>query len=436
MVFFTRKVVRYTIVDMGEEDSSELSVNLSKEVLPNQETKGKSDIILIKDYPPQAREILKKILEEKDEALNDLRERASKEGEAPDIYEGLIGKAKSISLDIRVDKPGISISPECSYSWYPAESLPLLEGEASLLDSLEETLKKELEKATEPFKRKNLEFSLRELMRARKGIQAVRKSMEEKAKRDEEFSSSQELLWHTAPLWVIERILEKGALASRSYQLEEFGEIIFTSAGYLQLTENKVILKSPSGHEQIFDRKQVETGGIPGFKLLKRLDQEFHQVALSDSPYYSAYGSVCLVFSKASLLSRTQFMEADGYQLFDRKHDHKDPKGLAIDLTQEPFMLVAEEEAKTELIRFIQEKLTQNERWSAIIENPEEWVENNIIFVPKLRGKYRELDEQAKREFFRRKKIKIPEGHFVPTGNHGEDVARKSRYLYTYQCSS
>lgn len=395
--------------------------------------KEKPEPISLKDYPQKTREILEKIIEEKNKVLNNLKERTSEEGKTPDAYEELIKKTKSISNDIRVDKPGFSISLEYSYSWYPVESLSLLEGEASSLDLLEKTLKKELEKADTPSQKRYLEFNLRELTRARRGIQATREMIEEKAERDKEFSSSQELLWHTALLWVIERILEKGVLASRSYQMEKFGEAIFTSAGYLRLTDDKVILRNPSGHERVFDRKQVEKEGIPGLKLWKTLEQEPHQIAFSDSPYHSAYGSVCLVFSKASLFSKAQFTEADGYQLFDKEHDQENPKGLAIDLTKEPFMLVVEERVKERFIRVVKESVAKSDRWAEIIKNPDEWIESNVIFVPKLRGKPRELNEQVKERFFERFKIEISEGHFVPTGNQGEDVARRLRYLYIYQ---
>lgn len=62
---------------MGEESSVEQAVRPSEGLLLKEKPKEKPKPISLKDYPPKTREILEKILEEKNKVLNSFRERAS-----------------------------------------------------------------------------------------------------------------------------------------------------------------------------------------------------------------------------------------------------------------------------------------------------------------------------------------------------------------------
>lgn len=247
------------------------------------------------------------------------------------------------------------------------------------------------------------------------------------SKKNEEFGKGQELFWHTAPYDVMKTILTHGFLSSRKAQIKRFGESYFHSGGGIKTTKDQVITVDEYGYEKAVDKSQFQYNSALG--RVKNPNQETHQVCFqTDSPYRYQDG-VALVFSKASLCAKSQFLDQDGWHLFSQDYrDNEDSLGFEINLGEEPNMLIVVTDTRSaDFIKFLKDNLGKTD----------EWITQNVIQVKARENGTMDVDaEQIRQRFFERHQIAIQRGLFVPTGEIGDHAGRGTDFLYTYKTAA
>lgn len=245
------------------------------------------------------------------------------------------------------------------------------------------------------------------------------------AKENEEFTKDRKLFWHVAPYDVIKTILTRGFLSSRQAQIDRFGESYLHSGGGIKTTKDQVITADEYGYEKTVDKSQFKYNSALG--RVKNPNQEMHQVCFQvDSPYHYQDG-VALVFSKASLCSKSQFFDEDGWHLFSQDYrDNEDSPGFETDLGKEPNMLIVVTDARSgDFIKFLKDNLGKTD----------DWIAQNVIQVQARENGTMDIDaEQIRQRFFERHQITIQRGMFVPTGENAQHAGGHD-LLYTYKAA-
>lgn len=239
-----------------------------------------------------------------------------------------------------------------------------------------------------------------------------------------DFPSSKELFWHVAPYDKMKEILKRGALASRKAQIDRYGESYFHSGGGIKTTKDSVIAVDQFGYERNIPKSEFNPNR--GLGQVKNPNQEMNQVCFAqDWPYYYQDG-IALIFSKASLCSKSQFFERDGWHLFSNYYrDNENSAGFEAELDKEPHMLIAVVGEKSEDLKsFLKNELGKTDQWIA----------NNVVVVPSTPEGRFYIDPQRMQElFFSRHPATVKQGVFAPTGELGDHAGGGADPLYTYK---
>ncbi|GEM_PF-5525643 len=254
----------------------------------------------------------------------------------------------------------------------------------------------------------------------------------EQAKANSEFPEAENLLYHVTPFDRFKSILRNGFLGSQKVQLERLGKAIFNSGG-MELQKGEVKVTS----EQV----KIGSGKKPG--------QEFTQICFSENSPYMYYQGAAFVFSKPHILAHAQFMSADGYHVFDQDYngDDESSPGYSVDLTKEPMMLVMiEQDLKEGFEKFVKEDMIKQPAWEGIINDPDDWIKQNVTFIPStrdpdLKNSLRSISwdtvKSINQKFWetKRDKTKVKPGWLMPTGIQGGTPTpnRGKNNLYTYK---
>ncbi|MDO8498998.1 MAG: hypothetical protein Q7S44_04400 [bacterium] len=259
-------------------------------------------------------------------------------------------------------------------------------------------------------------------------------------KLDTELATSQDLLFHSGPIDVIKSILRRKVLASKQYQIDNYGEAVFSS-GLVKVGKDYVIMTDAWGHTKRVSKSEYEKIAKAIYK--KPPDQEAHQVCFSENSPYMYFQGVTLAFNKGSLFTQSQFMSQDGWHLFDKKYSHNNPQtpGFAVNLTQEPFLVVVREDLREDVENFIRNDLAQDPHWG--ITNIEEWLKNNLVTISSTHSvdiNYnitREDLAKVTNHFTHTHPYQGPQGWFVPSGEQGETANHgQLSPLFTYQLAA
>lgn len=248
------------------------------------------------------------------------------------------------------------------------------------------------------------------------------------------FAEGSETLWHSARMDTVEAILRSGYLASRIAQQELFGSFRFSTATtksfrFVESTSKGIVIERNGKVETI---TKEEFDEIKKYSQGKSLDQETHQVCFSENIPASGYGDgVSFVFSRRHVLSGRQFMEADGLHVFDGSYVTESPSspGFALDIQQEPMVLVVKNEVKTSFMQML-ERLRQEEKWQESMKDLDIWVENNVVFVDDLTEKT--ITESSFQEKLKAKDTSVDSGTFYMTGEQGQTADLRKYDLYGY----
>ncbi|MCL5970747.1 MAG: hypothetical protein M1450_04585 [Patescibacteria group bacterium] len=254
----------------------------------------------------------------------------------------------------------------------------------------------------------------------------------------ENLAYGENLLLHAAGYEDMKQILREGTLASRKTQVDLYGKSKFSSSGIEAVGKDYVRLIG--GREMSKDEYEKQLQGRPG---AKRLDQESHLISFSENyPYRESiyYHGFAFVFSKSKLFSKSQFTEADGWQLFDRDFDDSSPDspGFSVDLTKEPMTFLVDEDKRQDFEEFVKSDLSRQPRWQNTIQDPDVWIGEHVVYKPKgMRTEdYRDnILPQLREKMF--KKYPDPEevGTVIPTGEFGETVGGPSA-LFSYKLAA
>lgn len=263
-------------------------------------------------------------------------------------------------------------------------------------------------------------------------LEGLKQRGELRSKANKELVSSEDLLFHAAPWDIFKSILEKGVLASKQYQLDHYGESSFHSGG-IKVGKDHVEVTDGYGYKRQISKQEYESK--PKDSLAKTPDQEAHQICFSENGPYMYYSGVALVFSKRNLFSKGQFMDQDGWHVFDKGfvQEDKDTPGFAADLTKEPVLLVVDEKLKPQMEDFVKSDLFQNSRWG--VEDANKWIEEKVIFVPSASFSefQRGTVDEIRTKFFQKNQVDAKLGWVVATGEKGETAVRSLAPLYTYK---
>ncbi|MBI2268677.1 MAG: hypothetical protein HYU80_04560 [Candidatus Blackburnbacteria bacterium] len=241
------------------------------------------------------------------------------------------------------------------------------------------------------------------------------------------FPNSRELFWHVAPYGKMKEILRRGVLASRRAQIDRYGESYFHSGGGIRTTKDSVIVVDQFGYEKTIPKSEFKFNRGRGQG--KHPNQEMYQVCFSQNWPYFYQDGVALVFSKASLCSKGQFFDRDGWHLFSTDYrDNEVSPGFEIELDKEPNMLIAVVGEKCEdLKRFLGKELGRTDQW----------ISDNVVVVPSSPSGTFEIDLPKLQElFFSRHQVAVKQGVFIPTGEMGDHGGGGVDPLYTYKALS
>lgn len=254
-----------------------------------------------------------------------------------------------------------------------------------------------------------------------------------------EFPNSQQTLWHSAIYDTGIMILKTGAIASRKYQLDNFGRAVFTSEGIIV------------GNDHIITARGEKRSKENRAKWAKELEQEAHQVCFGDnSPHYGAMNGINFIFDKPAMLAGSQFMEEDGWHLFDSQYQHEDANapGYSVDLTKALMVVAVVERQKEQFEKLVKDELALSQLWQETLSDPEAWLADTVVYIPEqlvdpqTRAKsdpiaYNEarqaFTESVNRKLLEKRRAKIPAGAFMPSGEVGEDRGRSLNPLFIYK---
>ncbi len=252
------------------------------------------------------------------------------------------------------------------------------------------------------------------------------------ARLDQKLGESRELLYHATPYESFKDILRRGALASRKYQQDHFGESNFSS-GMMKVGADYVEVPDYYGYPKRMTKEEYAKQYTSGAR--KKPDQEAHQVCFSLEYPYMYYQGVSFVFSQSSLFSESQFMSQDGWHLFPKNYSSysKDAPGFSVDLTKEPMMMVISEELKDDFKNFVQTELVQQPAWG--IKNVDEWMGTHTVIVPasKQQEFTEDMVDNVHSKFWENNRVDKKVGWIVPTGEKGQTATHDYAPLFTYQ---
>lgn len=275
---------------------------------------------------------------------------------------------------------------------------------------------------------------------------------EQKAKEQEDqneaLPTSHDLMLHLAPWDYMKQILERGVLASRKVQIDKFGSSNFLAAS-IKVGKEFVELPDSYGYPKrmtIAEFEKFQKTHASTFS--KSSQQEAHQICFAkEGPHIGTIPQVALALSKASLLSKSQFMEADGWHLFDKEHNSDDPSaslGFEANLREEPVLIVVNSKKKAEFVEFVKGNLSQTDVWKNALADPDQWIEDNVVFInqepnrdnPEMEFYSQDTHKVVKAKFFEKRNVEVDKGRFVPTGHTGHNPLGQPVPLWTYQAAA
>lgn len=265
----------------------------------------------------------------------------------------------------------------------------------------------------------------------KKEIGSLSSRIETASKFNKEQQKSQNVLWHTGKFDVlINKVLRSGHLASRKSQLDLFGEATFATAGVLSMTNDRVIInKSGLPVEMSWEEYHDQNEGVGS---AKKLYQEAFQIAFSRNIYDQRYfEGMALLFSEASLRSKSQFMEADGFHFFDKQYKtgRKDSSGFDVNLDQEPFVIAVTLEKANELQQRLLIILIETKKMSP--EEAQQWLNDHIVIINP--GSSNQDINKTAYSLMEKQGLQVESGYLVPTGERGENAIRQLNQLFAYK---
>ena len=312
----------------------------------------------------------------------------------------------------------------------PAEAAQLQKNLVAIVSQIETQIKS----SNDTDGSKNDNWSIARLGDCKIILGDFKTKMDYAAKRNKEFPSSTDVLWHVGNFEMFTKnLLGSGMLASRVYQLEHFGEAKFYSAGILNMTKDTITIRDYKDRPETMTWQQYEERNRNS-GTAKDPYQEAHQLCFTRNfPYMYADG-IAFLFDEASLFSKSQFMSADGYHLFDSgfKTGRKDSPGFHIDLHSEQFAIAVVEERRAEFLQYVSEVMVTSETWKETTVDLDTWISSHVIFIDKLKNST-EINTRARELFKRQGQTQIQAGYFLPTGQRGETASRAQWELFAYR---
>lgn len=257
---------------------------------------------------------------------------------------------------------------------------------------------------------------------------------------EEQFPDLTETLWHITPYDLAKGVLRTGKLASRQYLVDQGGEATFLNEG-IKVGKDYVVVGDTRMTKQEYDSLVRKKPTL----YRKKADQEGHQVVFSrNGPYRGGYDQRrmggAFVFSEPSLFAKSQFMESDGWHLFDPtySHEQQNSPGFVVDLTREPFVIAVREQHREDFEAFVRNELATSEIWAATMPDPETWMAQHVTYLPHWDATTKnDVPRQAvgnvNKKFNKQYKIDVSRGRFMPTGEQGENAVQQLMPLFEYQ---
>lgn len=307
---------------------------------------------------------------------------------------------------------------------------------AELLDSLVNRVNRFTESAS------NIRYFAINGTRALPGLRNRLGKVSEQAETSQSFPSSEDTLWHTTRYEFGKEVLRKGYLGSRKFQIDRFGEAVFLNEG-VRVGKDYVLRGDKRMTKDEYNEQTRRNSR-------KNTDKEQFQLSFEiNGPYRGGFdqgrNGIAFVFSQPLLFSRAQFMQADGWHLFDPSFswDNQQSAGFSVNVIQEPMVLVVAEPYRNDFIQFVKSELTEDPQWKEELINPDRWISENVVFAPLIHfTDPQEIHEVARQAVSNsnallNKKIsqQIPQGKFMPTGEQGQTASPDVDLapLFTYQ---
>lgn len=239
------------------------------------------------------------------------------------------------------------------------------------------------------------------------------------SRENEEFASNRELLSHTVGNTESTfKVLERGMLASKQYQLDNYGEYYFNTAGHQTIYGNAGGVRITN--EGKFYTKLDSTGKYeverPRGRSIKNPYTEFFDIDFTGGE--SLWGfeleekGVNFVFSRRNLFSQNENGPAagEGIAIYDYV------KGAHVDLTKEPFLIVVDEKKKEAVLAFVKERMVNSPNWQGKIPDVDEWIAKHIFIKPENLTEGEELRKTLEDKLFASFQIPEKEGYWMPLG--------------------
>lgn len=238
---------------------------------------------------------------------------------------------------------------------------------------------------------------------------------------NQEFGSSRKLLSHTTgDTESTFKVLQRGVLASKQYQLDNFGEYFFNTVNYptpfgdvggVRVTnEGKFYTKNYSNERYVLERPRVNSGKHPY--------AEFFDIDFSGGEELWGFEGrgVNFIFSRRNLFSQNENgpAAAEGIAIYDHV------RGAFVDLTKEPFLVVVDERKKEKVLTFIKEGMVTSPNWQGKIPDVEEWITKHVFVKPENLLQGEELRKKLENKLFTSFLIPDKEGCWIPVDFNGE----------------
>ncbi|MCL5090576.1 MAG: hypothetical protein M1514_01055 [Patescibacteria group bacterium] len=234
------------------------------------------------------------------------------------------------------------------------------------------------------------------------------------SKENQRFVSSQEVLCHTTgDTESTLKVLERGVLASKQYQLDHYGEYFFNTVNYptvfgqiggVRITnEGKFYTKDFSTDRYEYESPRRRSGKHPY--------AEFFDIDFTAGEQLWGFEGrgVNFVFRRRQLVSKNECGNpaGEGIAIYDYV------RGANVDLTKEPFLIIVDEKRAEAILSLIREKMPNFQEWKDKIPDVDQWIDKHVLVKPvNLAGE--ELRQVVIGKLYASFEVPNKAGYFVP----------------------
>lgn len=225
--------------------------------------------------------------------------------------------------------------------------------------------------------------------------------------------SSGRILTHSGPTSIMYEMLKTGYLASVDFLRKKLGKDISVKDRTHAMSFGTASSQEEETHDITFDIDQI-------YKNFTSSEEEIRNIDALMETKLREVANIAIVFSENHLLSQGNlYFQMDGMHMLDKDFkNERVSKGIGINLREEPNMIVVvTEKEKEKFLDFLKDESFLKEDFNKMSgEEFSNWIENNVIFVKNLddlKDKEKQEIKEIKKEFFRKKDVKLKKGYVV-----------------------